>query len=134
MAQKREYSRASLAMNANVNMETIRYFEKIGLMPNPPRTRAGYRTYSTDHLRRLKFIRRSKELGFTNSEVSALLNMVDGTYVCDDVKEIALSHTSLITEKIKDLAKMKDALEDMAAKCSGGNTPNCAIVEKLFAQ
>jgi len=134
MAQKRDYSRGALAVEARVNLETIRFFEKIGLMPNPPRTEAGYRVYSHTHLKRLKFIRRSKELGFTNGEVSGLLNMVDGTYACNDVKNIALSHADLIVEKMNDLAKMKQALEAMASQCSGGNTPNCAIIDQLFEQ
>lgn len=134
MAQKSDWSRGALAKKAGVHLETIRFFEKIGLMPNPPRTGAGYRVYSNDHLKRLKFIRRTKELGFTNKEVSALLNMVDGSFACDDVKNIALTHASLIANKMDDLAKIKQALEHMASQCSGGNTPNCAVVDKLLEE
>jgi len=132
MARYFEYSRSALAIQANVNLETIRFFEKLGLMPDPPRTAAGYRVYSAEHLKRLKFIRRTKELGFKNSEVSSLLDMVDGSYACNDVKNIAVAHATLIAEKISDLAKMKTALETMSSECRGGSTPDCAIIDQLF--
>ena len=132
MTQCREYSRSALASEAKINLETIRFFEKIGLMPDPPRTAAGYRVYSVEHLKRLKFIRRTKELGFTNKEVSSLLDMVDGSYACDDVKDIALNHATLIADKMADLAKMKTALETMASECRGGSTPDCAVIDQLF--
>ena len=100
VSQKREFTRGTLAKESGVNLETIRFYEKIGLMPDPPRTASGYRCYSMDHLKRLKFIRRSRELGFTNQEVAGLLEMVDGTYACDDVKDIALAHVALIKNKV----------------------------------
>lgn len=131
-SQKRDYTRGKLAKEAGVNLETIRFYEKIGLMPDPPRTAAGYRCYSLEHLKRLKFIRRSRELGFTNHEVAELLEMVDGAHSCDDVKSIALAHVDLIKQKINDLANLSSALEEMASECRGGSTPNCAIVERLL--
>jgi len=133
-SQKREFTRGKLAKEAGVNLETIRFYEKIGLMPDPPRTEAGYRCYSVGHLKRLKFIRRSRELGFTNQEVTGLLEMVDGTYACDEVKDIALVNVDLITRKMADLKKMKKALETMASLCSGGNTPDCAIIDQLLEE
>lgn len=131
-SQKRDFTRGAIAKAAGVNLETIRFYEKIGLMPDPPRTTAGYRVYSHDHLKRLKFIRRTRELGFTNQEVKGLLEMVDGTYACDDVKDIALSNVDLIQNKMADLDKMKRALTSMAAECSGGQTPDCAIIDRLL--
>ncbi|WP_138380621.1 MerR family transcriptional regulator [Luteithermobacter gelatinilyticus] len=131
-SQKREYTRGKLAKEAGVNLETIRFYEKIGLMPDPPRSAAGYRCYSLEHLKRLKFIRRSRELGFTNNEVAGLLEMVDGTYTCNDIKELALTNIDLIAHKIADLKKMKKSLEIMASQCRGGATPDCAIVDHLF--
>jgi len=133
-SQKREFTRGKLAKETGVNLETIRFYEKIGLMPDPPRTEAGYRCYSADHLKRLKFIRRSRELGFTNQEVAGLLEMVDGTYACDEVKDIALVNVDLIARKMVDLRKMKKALETMASQCSGGNTPDCAIIDQLLEE
>lgn len=133
-SQKREFTRGKLAKEAGVNLETIRFYEKIGLMPDPPRTEAGYRCYSVDHLKRLKFIRRSRELGFTNQEVAGLLEMVDGTYACNEVKDIALVNVDLITRKMTDLKKMQKALETMASQCRGGNTPDCAIIDQLLEE
>ena len=131
-SQTRELTRGKLAREAGVNLETIRFFEKIGLMPEPPRTEAGYRIYSGEHVKRLMFIRRARELGFTNKEVQGLLEMVDGTYACDDVKGIALSSVEIIESKITDLVKVKNALTKLASECSGGETPDCAIIDRLF--
>lgn len=133
-SHKREFTRGALAKKAGVNLETIRFYEKIGLMPDPPRTQAGYRSYSLEHLKRLKFIKRSRELGFTNKEVAGLLEMVDGTYACNDVKELALANVGLIASKMIDLAKMKQALQSMASECRGGETPDCAIVDRLLEE
>jgi len=132
MSQKRDFTRGMLAKASGVNLETIRFYEKIGLMPDPPRTGSGYRCYSTDHLKRLKFIRRSRELGFTNHEVAELLEMVDGTFACDDVKVMALMNVALIKSKVADLLKLQAALENMAMECSGGDTPDCAIIDRLL--
>ncbi|WP_420429410.1 MerR family transcriptional regulator [Kordiimonas sp.] len=121
-----------MAKESGVNLETIRFYEKIGLMPDPPRSAAGYRCYSIDHLKRLTFIRRSRELGFTNNEVGGLLEMVDGSYACDEIKQIALENVKLIIKKVLDLKKMQQALESMAAECSGGVTPDCAIIDRLL--
>ncbi|SDD41832.1 MerR family transcriptional regulator [Kordiimonas lacus] len=131
-SQKRDYTRGRLAKESGVNLETIRFYEKIGLMPDPPRTASGYRCYSIDHLKRLKFIRRSRELGFTNKEVRTLLEMMDGSYACDDVKTLALSHAGQIGEKIEALLRLKSALEGLAAECAGGETPDCKIIDHLY--
>jgi MerR family mercuric resistance operon transcriptional regulator len=131
-SQTREFTRGKLSKAAGVNIETIRFYEKLGLMPNPPRTAAGYRCYSEKHLKRLKFIRRSRELGFSNNEVAELLEMVGGDFACDEVRDLALSHVDMIKGKIADLAKMSEALADMAADCKGGNSPDCAIVDRLL--
>jgi len=133
-SQKRDFTRGAIAKESGVNLETIRFYEKIGLMPNPPRSAAGYRIYSPDHLKRLKFIRRTRELGFTNQEVTGLLEMVDGTYACDEVRDIALASVEIIARKMADLDKMKQALTTMASECSGGETPDCAIIDRLLEE
>lgn len=132
VSQKREFTRGTLAKASGVNLETIRFYEKIGLMPDPPRTGSGHRCYSTDHLKRLKFIRRSRALGFTNQEVAGLLEMVDGTFACDDVKDMALANVALVKNKVADLLKLQAALEGMAAECRGEDTPDCAIINRLL--
>jgi len=132
MKQHHTYSRGTLATMTGVNLETIRFYEKLGLMPDPPRSKAGYRCYSQDHLKRLHFIKRSRELGFSNKEVKGLLEMVDGHYNCNQIKAIALDNIEHISKKIADLAQMQAALREMANACSGNETPDCAIVECLM--
>ena len=80
------YSIGQLAERTSVNLETIRYYERIGLMPAPPRTEGGHRVYDRNHLKRLGLIRRSRELGFSIEEIRALLRLVDGgDYTCAEV-------------------------------------------------
>ncbi len=113
-------------------IETIRYYERIGLMPEPPRTEGGHRSYDGDHLKRLTFIRRGRELGFTLQEVRDLLRLVDGgDYTCDEVKAFTLDHAAEIGHKIAELRKLEGVLREMAAQCDRGNVPDCPIVEAL---
>ena len=122
-----------LSEQTDCKIETIRYYEKIGLLPEPLRTESGYRKYSEDHLKRLIFIRRSRELGFTIEEIRALLKLVDSRdYTCSDVREIAMEHIADIRNKIADLKKLEKTLSQIAAQCSGDSTPECPIVEALF--
>ncbi|AJY53027.1 MULTISPECIES: MerR family transcriptional regulator [Halomonadaceae] len=124
--------RGELARRAGCNIETVRYYERIGLMPNPPRSENGFRSYEERHLTRLTFIRRARELGFTLEEVQDLLRLVDGGhYTCAQVQELALRHTDDIQRKINDLHRMQRALKEMSAQCSGEEVPKCPIIEIL---
>jgi MerR family mercuric resistance operon transcriptional regulator len=124
--------RGELARRAGCNIETIRYYEHIGLLPNPPRSDNGFRSYEERHLSRLTFIRRIRELGFTLEEVRDLLRLVDGGhYTCAQVQELALRHVEEIQRKINDLHRMQNALKEMSAQCSGEEVPKCPIVEVL---
>lgn len=124
--------RGELARRAGCNIETIRYYEHIGLLPNPPRSDNGFRSYEERHLSRLAFIRRARELGFTLEEVRGLLRLVDGGhYTCAQVQELALRHAEEIQRKINDLHRMKNALREMSFQCSGEEIPKCPIVEIL---
>ena len=124
--------RGELARRAGCNIETVRYYERIGLMPNPPRSENGFRSYEERHLTRLTFIRRARELGFTLEEVQDLLRLVDGGhYTCAQVQELALRHTDDIQRKINDLHRMQRALKEMSAQCSGEEVPKCPIIELL---
>ncbi|BBI65696.1 hypothetical protein HSBAA_PA_2990 (plasmid) [Vreelandella sulfidaeris] len=106
--------RGELARRAGCNIETVRYYERIGLMPNPPRSENGFRSYEERHLTRLTFIRRARELGFTLEEVQDLLRLVDGGhYTCAQVQELALRHTDDIQRKINDLHRMQRALKNV---------------------
>ena len=125
--------RGELAQRSGCNIETVRFYEKQGLLPAPPRTAGGHRDYAQEHLRRLTFIRRSRELGFTLGEVRGLLGLVDGgDWTCGEVREMTLEHLGDVRRKIADLQKLALILGDMAAQCDGGAVPECPIVEALF--
>ena len=112
----------------------FRFYERVGLMPDPPRTEGGHRIYSNDHLKRLTFICRSRELGFSLDEVRGLLNMVDGgNDVCSEVKAVTLDHVNDIRRKIADLKRMERVLTEMAKGCDTGEVPECPIVDALFS-
>jgi MerR family mercuric resistance operon transcriptional regulator len=123
----------SLSRDTGCNIETIRYYERIGLMPKPPRSKGGHRLYEKDHLKRLSFIRRSRDLGFTLEEVRGLLRMIDGhDYTCDEVKVLTLNHLQEVQQKIADLRRLERVLKTMAAECEGGNVPDCPIIDALY--
>ncbi len=129
-----ELSRGSLAKRTGVNGETIRYYEKIGLMPNPARTSGGHRVYNHAHLKRLSFVRRSRELGFTLHEIRELLELVDGgDYTCAEIHDRTIIHLDDVAKKIRDLQKMQRTLKTMASKCDGGLVPECPIVDELYS-
>ena len=122
-----------LSAKTNCKIETIRYYEHIGLLPEPGRSEGGYRIYNEDHLKRLAFIRRSRELGFTIEEIRALLNLVDGgVYTCGDIKAITMEHVESIRQKIADLKKLEKTLSRIASQCAGDATPKCPIIDALF--
>jgi len=122
-----------LAKSAECKVETIRYYEKIGLLPNPERTEGGYREYIDVHLRRLVFIRRSRELGFTIEEIRALLELVDGgSYTCGDIQALTMEHLENIRQKIADLKKLEKSLAKIASQCSGEKVPECPVIDALF--
>ena len=128
----REFTIGQLSKLTEVNIETIRYYEKIGIIPHPPRNSSGYRIYSTPHLERLSFVRRSRELGFSQPEVRKLLTLVDEhKYTCAEVQEITANHLAAVRTKIKDLRKLEKALANMVSECDGGEIPHCPIVDVL---
>lgn len=123
-----------LSRQTGVGIETIRYFEKIGMMPAPRRSEGGNRRYKTDHLQRLFFINRCRQIGFSQSEIKALLSMVDAKGVtCAEVHSITTKHIADIKQKIRDLRKLEKVLTQMANECSRGDIPDCPIIETLFA-
>lgn len=125
-------TRGVLAGESGVKAETIRYYEKIDLMPEPARTEGGHRLYEDVHLQRLRFIRRSRELGFTLNEVRELLSLVDGQQVsCEKVQHIAEAHIKDVRAKIADLKKIERTLCDMSSQCNSKEIPGCPIIELL---
>lgn len=126
-------TRGALAAQTGCHLETIRYYEQIGLLPPPPRSAGGHRLYGSELLKRLNFIRRSRGLGFTIEEVRGLLQLVDGgKYTCAQVEALARDHVREIRRKISDLNKLKRVLDTMAAQCNTGTIPQCPIIETLF--
>jgi MerR family transcriptional regulator, mercuric resistance operon regulatory protein len=128
-----EFSIGTLSERSGVNVETIRYYEKIGVMPVPARTAAGYRIYNLDHLRRLHFVRRGRELGFSLDELRGLLHLVDGhSFTCGQVYALTIEHLKDIRQKILDLRRLERVMSDMAKQCKGDQFPECPIIDALF--
>ena len=123
----------ALSKRTGVNIETIRFYERVGILPRPPRTVGGHRIYGHDLLMRLGFVRRSRELGFSLDEVRGLLRLVDGGhYPCAEVKAITLDHLADVRRKIADLRRLERTLAEVAGKCRGGKVPDCPVIEALF--
>lgn len=118
-----------------MNVETIRYYERRGLLPAPPRLYSGYRQYSPGDARRVLFIKRAQRLGFTLREVSELLHLrVDPYTTCADVRRRAETKIAEIGEKIRELEAMRQALAKLATACAGfGPSSECPILDALEA-
>ena len=121
-----------LSKRSGVNIETIRYYERIKMLPAPPRTASGRRIYGETDLRVLAFIRRARQLGFSLEEVRALLRLgALGTASCLEVKEVAARHLQDIRAKMVDLAKLERLLAKTIARCSGNRVPDCPVLDIL---
>jgi len=138
MAQSNTKPRAApitiggLSEGTGVNIETIRYYERIGLLPAPPRSAGRHRLYGEAHRQRLIFVRRARELGFSLEEVRALLGLGDGhDMTCRDVRALTQHHVAAIRAKIRDLKRLERTLSDLAARCQGRDVPECPILETL---
>ena len=125
--------RGKLAKLTGCNSETIRYYESAGLLPEPPRTEAGHRVYDDQHVRRLSFILRARNLGFTVKEIGELLSLSDDkTFTCAQVQGIAARHLSDVQERIADLRRIENVLQDMLSQCKDGTKPECPILDSLY--
>ena len=103
--------RGELSSRTRTHIETIRYYERIGLMPDPPRTPGGHRVYGHDHVKRMSFIGRARELGFTIADIRELFALVDsGDITCSEVKSLALRHAADLRGKIDDLVRLEARL------------------------
>lgn len=124
--------RAQLARKTGCNLETIRYYEKVGLLPAPPRSANGYRVYSPELVQRLQFIMRARDLGFTMDEIRSLLSLTDsGTQTCADVMRKTELHLTEIRRRIADLQRIEHTLRQTLASCSGDEVPDCGILDRL---
>lgn len=122
-----------LAKRCGIGVETIRFYEKKGLVPRPPRSASGFRRYSPDTALRIRFIRRAQTLGFSLREIRDLLSLrVDAGTTCGDIKRRAEEKIADIEERIRALREMREALARLAAACRGlGPTGECPILEAL---
>jgi MerR family mercuric resistance operon transcriptional regulator len=122
----------ALSRLSGVNIETIRYYERIKMVPAPQRTASGHRVYGATELRTLSFIRRSRELGFSLKEIRALLRLgAPGKASCNEVKVIATHHLEDIRAKLADLRKLERLLAKTVTRCSGEKAPNCPVLDIL---
>lgn len=127
--------RGELAKRSGCNIETIRYYEKIGLLAEPDRTDSGHRLYAPEDQARLGFILRGRELGFSIDELRSLLSLVDsGDYTCGEVLALTQQHLTSVREKIADLRKLEGTLTAVAGECAGGQAPDCPIIEALQSE
>lgn len=124
---------SQVARMASVGVETVRFYEREGLLDQPVRPDSGYRHYSLDVVKRIQFIRRAKELGFSLKEIAELLSLrVAPGSTCADVKRQAEAKRDEIERKVEDLLRMKQALAQVADQCSGeGELSACPILEAL---
>lgn len=121
-----------LAKTSGVNAKLIRHYESIGLIPKASRSFSGYRTYGDKDIHVLKFVKRSRNLGFPMKEIKKLIGLWrNKNRPSKEVKELALSHLKILEEKISELEEMACALRHLAQNCHGDHRPDCPILNNL---
>ena len=126
------FSIGGLARATGTTVETIRYYESIGVLPAPPRTSGGHRAYGADHLARLSFVRRSRELGFSIEQIRTLLGLAgDRERSCEAIDAIAQEHLAEVDRKIADLKALRRQLASLIGQCRHGTIAECQILEAL---
>jgi MerR family mercuric resistance operon transcriptional regulator len=134
-SHRQSYTIGKLASLSGVRVETIRYFERIGLLSHPERTAGGHRLFSSADLARLNFVRRAREMGFSQADVRVLLSLSSGELTsCSEVKALAESHLTVIRQKIHDLKELEKTLSSTVAQCTGGKVPKCPVIEAIAAE
>lgn len=129
---KPSYSIGALAEATDTKVETVRYYERIGLLPEPGRTAGNYRSYGDIHLGRLSFIRRARDLGFTLDQIRTLLSLAESRDSdCCTVDAIAQDHLADIERKIADLRALRRELRDLIGQCQKGAIAECRIIGAL---
>ena len=127
-------TRGALSKRSGCNIETIRYYEKIGLLPPPERSEGGHRRYGDMDQRRLRFILRGRELGFSIDEIRSLMSMANtDNRTCGEVHALTMTHLDSVREKLRDLARLELTLSGIAAQCSSDAVPDCPVIDALWA-
>lgn len=125
-------TRSELARRAGVKPSAVRYYERVGVLPEAARTAAGYRVYTTEDVERLRFVQRAQALGFTLAEITDLLALAVTEADCDAVRARAQAHRADVEAKLRDLARVRDALDGLIAACHARlPTAACAILDAL---
>ncbi len=120
------------ASQSGVSAKMVRHYESLGLLPKVKRTEAGYRLYGEPEVHTLRFIRRSRDLGFSMAEIAELLKLWQNRRrASSDVKRIALSHVADLDRRMQEMATMKRTLERLADCCHGDHRPDCPILNEL---
>ncbi len=127
-----EFPIGRLSAETGVNIETIRFYEKIGLMPKPHRTEGGRRLYDRGGATRLRFIRRARELGFSIDDIRGFLGLHDQPPTCAEVYETASRHRAVIREKVADLKRLDLRLSSIMGACTQSETPDCPLLDALL--
>ena len=123
-----------LAESAQVNVETVRYYQRRGLMREPARPTGSVRRYMNDDVKRIRFIKRAQQLGFTLDEIANLLKLEDGRS-CRETEQLAQQKLSLVEARITDLQRLRKTLRDLIGRCeSGRGRITCPIIESLIAE
>lgn len=129
----KSYSIGAVSTITAVNIETIRYYERIGLLPAPDRTPGGNRQYAPAHLKRIGFVKRARGLGFSIEQIRSLLTMTDQQSLsCAHVSEMTAAHLVHIREKIADLQQLEKTLTELNGQCQQNKTELCPMIEDLF--
>jgi MerR family mercuric resistance operon transcriptional regulator len=124
----------ALARRTGCNIETIRYYERTGLLPLPARDSGGRRRYGADDAKRLAFVRRGRQLGFSLADIRTLIGLAAGGGRCADVRRVTLAHLAAVREKLADLGRLEAVLAAAAGRCRGaGRAPDCPILDVLAA-
>ena len=133
MANFGYYTIGALARRTSVKVETIRYYERVGLLSPTTRSVGGHRLYEEDGISRMRFIRRCRELGFTVDDIREMLRMVDGKEMtCADIEALARHRLGDIRERISDLRRMERSLRNTLSKCKDGTSTHCPIIDSLY--
>ena len=130
----REFSMSigELSRKTGCKIETIRYYEKTGLMPAPPRSQGRHRVYAEDHLKRLTFIRRGRELGFSMDQLKGFLAMMDSSELsCGEVAVEVEQHLIAVRQRLDGLQRMERMLSETLARCHRGGQTECPIIDAL---
>ena len=123
------------ARRSGMAAKTIRFYEEAGLIEPAPRTEGGYREFGNDDVRRLQFIHRARDLGFSVAEVGRLLSLwSDRGRASAQVKQLALEHVARIEAKMTELRSMRDAILHLAERCHGDDRPECPILDELAGE